>query len=291
MRALTSLPLKVLTILGRKLRDTPLGRSVLLIRIHDMLSIWLYRSNEAEVGPFHIRLDPRDRVIAKKLALYGGYEVQEISLLCSLVKPGDNVLDVGANIGLHSLYLSRAVGPQGRVIAVEPDPDNLALLHANIEANGCANVMVLPCAFGEESGYIELFQVDDNRGNLSFADLGRTGRSVSVPVRRGDQALEELQMRPTLAKIDVEGAEPLVVSGLGCWRPSVLLFEFVPQFIRELGREPLGFLESVVAEGYTLELVDPENGALELGTPFEIMARADRIGANYNILAVRCGKS
>jgi FkbM family methyltransferase len=49
-------------------------------------------------------------------------------LLCSFVKLGAVVVDVGANFGLHSLYLSRAVGPQGTVIAFEPDPDNYALL-------------------------------------------------------------------------------------------------------------------------------------------------------------------
>jgi FkbM family methyltransferase len=52
-----------------------------------------------------------------------------------------------ANIGLYSL--SRAVGPSGRVIAVEPDPDNLALLRRNLQQNGCANVTVLEEALGE----------------------------------------------------------------------------------------------------------------------------------------------
>ncbi len=275
--------------MGCKLRRTPLAHSRCLNRVHARLSLWLHSSSEANVGRFHVRFDPRDRLIAKKLVLYGGYEEHEIALLCSLVKPGDCALDVGANIGLYSLHLSRAVGPEGRVIAVEPDPDNLALLKANLEANDCKNVTVLPCAFGVESGCVDLFQREDNRGNLSFADLGGTGRSARVPMRRGEEALAQLKVKPTIAKIDVEGAEPLVISGLGRYKPNILLFEFVPKHLRAQAHEPSAFLDSLVAEGYTLELVDPASGARVKSTVSSIMVFTKSLNANYNILAIRWG--
>jgi FkbM family methyltransferase len=245
----------------------------------------LYGSNEADVGPFRIRFDPRDRLIAKRLALYGEFEKHEIALLCSLVQPGDSALDVGANIGLYSLYLSRAVGPKGRVVAVEPDPDNIALLRSNLENNGCDNVIVLPCALGAESGPVKLFQVEENRGNLSLADVVGTGRFVQVPMRRGDEALAELGLQPTVVKIDVEGAEPLVLCGLG-YEPPVLLFEFDPSLLYALGHDPVEFLKSLVARGYRLDLIDPDNGNFMRDTPTAI---AKFVGSQrnctYNILA------
>jgi FkbM family methyltransferase len=196
--------------------------------------LWLHGSNEIRVGPFLVRFDPRERVLSKRLILRGGHESRELELLCSIVRPGDQVLDAGANVGIYSLFLSRAVGPTGRVVAVEPDPDNLEFLRFNLKINGCGNVTVCPCALGTSSGTVELYQVDDHRGNLSLADLGKTGRSIPVTQRRGGDVLAELGLRPRVAKIDVEGAEPQVLEGLG-YTPEVIIFEFVPHQLQALG--------------------------------------------------------
>lgn len=287
VRAIRSVPLNILSFMGRKLRRTPLTRLAFLNRAHAALSLRLYGSNEANLGPFRVRFDQRDRVIGRKLALYGQYEEHEIRVLCSLVKPNDHVLDIGANIGIYSLYLSRAVGPNGRVVAVEPDPDNLAILRANLDVNGCENVTVLGCAFGEESRSVDLFQDEYNRGGLSLADLRGGGRSVSVPMRRGEEAIAELQLRPSVAKIDVEGAEPVVISGLGPTKPNIILFEFVPLLLRALDHNPEAFLESLEAEGYKLELIERDNGARIRRTPSSVMRFTQSSNKACNILATR----
>lgn len=283
----TMLPLlRLIAAAGPMLRHTALAFPS-LHRLHGKLVVSLHKGNETTVGPFRVRFDRRDRVISKKLILYGAHEKREIDLLCSLVRPGDQVMDVGANIGIYSLYLSRAVGRTGRVIAVEPDPDNLALLKENLEINGCANVTVLPCALGEQSGEARLFQNDDNRGNLSFADLGETGESVCIAVRRSEDALEELGLRPTVAKIDVEGAEPQVISGLADRKPDTMLFEFVPEHLRAQGHDPRAFLDSLVEDGYALYLVDPDSGEQSSGDVSTILAAAETSAADLNILARR----
>jgi hypothetical protein len=84
--------------------------------------------------------------------------------------------------------------------------------------------------------------------------------------------------------MDVEGAEPQVLAGLG-YPPSILLFEFVPALLREMGHDPSGFLSSLQIQGYMLELVDPDTGQRTLRTPGEILAFAEGINANCNILA------
>src|SRR6266511_2048780 len=140
--------LRAMSFAGSQLRHTRLAQSALLNRIFASLALKAYASNEANVASLRVHFDRRDQVIAKRLVLYGGHERAEIELLCSLARPGDQMLDVGANIGLYTLHLSRAVGPKGCVVAVEPDPDNLALLRKNLKINSCLNVIVIPAAFG-----------------------------------------------------------------------------------------------------------------------------------------------
>src|SRR5437868_11811919 len=118
--------LSILSQAGKVLRHTPLVRLPLLDKIYAKTVRGLGSGDRATVGEFTVRFDARDKVIAKYLIAYGGYEQPCIDLLCSYIRPGDVVLDVGANIGLYTLCMSRAAGAAGRVLAVEPDPDNLA---------------------------------------------------------------------------------------------------------------------------------------------------------------------
>lgn len=286
---LKNLLLQSMALLGDALRRTPIARWQWLGRLHANLAVRLGKKEWVSVGPFRVYVDPRDRVIAKKLILYGGYEQREIDLLCSLVRPGDCVLDIGANIGLYSLALSRAVGGAGRVIAFEPDPDNASLLRKNLEANGCSNVTVMQEALGDESKDVKLYESDDNRGALSTSDVLGVGEehTIRVHMRRGDVVLAELGVQPRVAKIDVEGAEPLVIAGLGAQLPQVLMFEFVPQLLRAAGRDPAEFLHRLRTAGYSLAAVDPETGRARDLTAAELSAGAVTEAADRNILARR----
>jgi FkbM family methyltransferase len=281
--------LKEMGLLGKALRKTPVVRWRWLGRVYDRLAVQLGKTDSVMVGPFRVHLDPRDQVIAKKLIVYGGFETHEIELLCSLVRPGDCVLDVGANIGLYSLALSRAVGPSGRVIAVEPDPDNLALLRRNLQQNVCSNVTVVEDALGDESKAVLLYQSENNRGALSTTDIMGVGaqRAISVRMRRGDSLMAEMGLTPRVAKIDVEGAEPLVVRGLGARLPQVLLFEFVPWQLRVAGHDPVTFLRALTEAGYSLSVVDPDTGDHPPMTEEQIHESIATARTDRNILAVR----
>ena len=115
---------------GDLAEGTFISRSMLLTRVHAALSMWLFNSNEIKVGGFRVQFDPRDRVVAKKLALYGGFEEAEINILCSLSSPGDCVLDVEASDRQRP-----RCRPNGRVIAVEPEPGNLSPLSGSISSS------------------------------------------------------------------------------------------------------------------------------------------------------------
>jgi len=287
---ITALAMKFIGAVGGALRHTPLVRWAWLGKLHAGI-VWKLRGkrDSFQVGEFKVFVDPRDRVIASRLALYGGFEQREISLLCSLVTTGDCVLDIGANIGLYALALSRAVGPLGRVIAVEPDKDNHDLLSRNLEVNGCTNVTIVNEAMGDRDGTVNLYQTDENRGALSTSDILGVGeeRATKVRMRRGDAILAELGARPRIAKIDVEGAEPSVMQGLGDHLPPILLFEMVPWQLRAAGHDPLGMLQWLDAQGYRLDLVDPDTGGHRTYAPEALLAEIESIRGDRNVLARR----
>jgi FkbM family methyltransferase len=83
--------------------------------------------------------------IGKCFELYGQYSESEVSVLRTLLKPGDTVLDVGANIGDLTVPISRFVGPNGRVYAIESHTDTYHALCANLALNGIQNVKALNC--------------------------------------------------------------------------------------------------------------------------------------------------
>ena len=162
-----------------------------------------------------------DNVIGKSLRLYGEWAEHELSVLRSYVDAGATVVDVGANIGTHTLPFSRWVG-SGRIIAIEAQPIISNILRTNCLKNSCANVRVVNAICAERIGSLE-FQYDytkeDNYGAISFArsrgnawrklfrwlTRGKGPISVKVPTITlnelcGDEAV-------SLIKIDIEGME------------------------------------------------------------------------------------
>jgi FkbM family methyltransferase len=130
--------------------------------------------------------------------------------------PGDTVIDVGANIGYFSLLSSIAVGPTGRVVAIEASPRIFRLLTANIQLNRLSNVRCVNVAASDKKGTVELFRGSTancgettTRPDLGFELEGTVG---AVPLSEILTAEECAAVR--LVKVDVEGAEHSVVAGM-----------------------------------------------------------------------------
>lgn len=162
--------------------------------------------------------------------LFRQFEAAELNWAVGALAPGDVAMDIGANVGLFTVALAKAVGPSGKVICVEPMPDNVRLLQANVEGNGLKNVHAHCCAVGDHSGHADLQLADDAAypSLIRVAENRGTGKSLRVPLRTLDEIWTSLESPPVrLVKIDVEGAEHMVLAGAGnmlarC-RPDLLL--------------------------------------------------------------------
>jgi FkbM family methyltransferase len=154
---------------------------------------------------------------------------------------GGTFWDVGANIGLFSLFASKIVGPDGHVLSFEPSPDVLALLHRNTE--GEKNIKILPCGIGN-ADTLKPFSAQGTSSSASFVeDVTAINRSflpdqpieqVTVTMRRLDTLLDAgLSPAPSLVKIDIEGFELEALKGgdrlLSGIRPKLLMEIHPPQ--------------------------------------------------------------
>lgn len=151
-----------------------------------------------------------DVYIGRAFDLYGEYAESEMALLAKFLKPGAVTFDVGANIGAHTLFFAGAVGPQGRVVAFEPQRQVFQTLCANVALNALPNVITFHAAAGAEQGVTQVPVPDyTNEGNFGGVSVGG-GQGETVQVMTVDQiGLSAL----ALIKIDVEGMELDVLKG------------------------------------------------------------------------------
>lgn len=185
----------------------------------------------------------------------GIYEPETSRFLADHLRPGDTFWDLGANAGYHTLMGARAVGPTGRVIAVEPDPGTCEILRDQLEINGIGNCTIVQAAVADRPGRTVLIQrASDPRGNAlqqidNPAIDNKEGDAVEVPSLTLDELIS-YHPAPRLIKMDIEGAEVLALPGgrkllSGAMRPERLLVavhgdearDFCRAFLRELGYE------------------------------------------------------
>ncbi|HEU0300252.1 MAG TPA: FkbM family methyltransferase [Longimicrobium sp.] len=173
---------------------------------------------DGELGGWRYGCDLRN-VIAREACLTGRTAPAETAVVRAGSPPGGTFVDVGANWGYFTLVGAHAVGPGGRVVALEPDPRVHAELCANVARNGIRTVTVLPVAAADREGEAVLSgyaEADRNRGVSSLV-AAPAGEAAAFTVRTAplDDLLDGLGIeRADLVKIDVEGAEELVLRGM-----------------------------------------------------------------------------
>jgi FkbM family methyltransferase len=231
---------------------------------------------QTDVGPMF--LHSADAVMRPALEADGRWEPPECAFLRAHLRPGSVFLDVGANVGYMTLLGARACGASGRVIAVEPEPRNVALLRANLWRNRL-EATVLPAAAYSHHGFLHLALNETNPGDHQ---VHQEQGDTLVPCIRVDEHLG--QIRVDVAKIDTQGTDHEVIAGMsGIVRrnPALLtLAEFWTEGMEQRGIDPLGVLAGYRSQGYRLGLLG-DHGRARAATDAQITAACEAWAGRY----------
>ena len=241
---------------------------------------------EINVWDRRMRAASLDRLVALSLHWLGWMGHDEAILLQRLVRPGMNVVDVGANIGLYSLLLARLVG-SGSVLAFEPEPSLFAILRENCVSNNATNIVPFQCALGRANRLASFYRSAFNSGDNRLGHASAEHDAVEIKVERFDDLQPD--SKPDFVKIDVQGHELAALSGmeraLSASRTVRVLFEFSPAALEKAGTPPNLLLEFFRERGF--EIYETAGARLKrLRSPRQLIS--DLRGRRYtNLLAAR----
>jgi len=201
----------------------------------------IFRSNVVfEVEEFDgvFSINPRSHLLHRVLQ-QGYYEPRVSGLFFSLLRPEDDVLDVGANVGFYTVGGAKKL-TTGRLFAVEPTAEAFARLSENVKLNSISNKVILfKGLIGANKGEAAINYVPglEEYSSVNVLEHAATRdhqvRSEAVPIERLDDLVVQYGLRPGLIKVDVEGSEYAVFDGA-----RDTLTKFRPTVISELWRAP-----------------------------------------------------
>lgn len=199
---------------------------------------WLTAASSVGRNPtFHLTRDGRERMRAPADLRYTtitafllrDWVEPELRQLQRLLSPGDVFIDVGANVGLYALKAARLVGAGGRVVALEPGAEAYGHLAANLALNDFGWATPMKVAASDRAGEAVLHHVPLGRDPQAFSLIAndRAEEGETVETLTLDSLVARCGLdRVDLIKIDVEGAEPLVIAGarkmLARFKPAVI---------------------------------------------------------------------
>jgi len=167
------------------------------------------RLKDCRYGPMLYNF--HDQYVGRSLDLYGEYSESEVALFRQLVRPGDVVVEVGANLGAHTIPLAKLTSPQGAVVAFEPQRITYQALCANIALNNFIHVFANNAAAGNTLGRLRVPLLDPTQ-EQNFGGINLIGHDVGEYV--DVVTLDSIELTACrLIKADVEGMELDVLQG------------------------------------------------------------------------------
>jgi len=220
----------------------PLGAGMLLCRV---------------LGKYLMFVDPHDLGVTPRLCLDGFWESWVTTAVARALVPGGFVVDVGANHGYYTMLLADAVGRDGRVLAIEPNPSLAALLELSVEVNGfCDRVLVARRAATDGVSSTAQLAIPVRRG--ACASICRAPSAGDTVVQVDAASVDDLTAAwpcVNLVKVDAEGAEPLVWEGMQRTireNPGLVI---VLEFVASRYRDPERFVSAILNAGFDLQHV------------------------------------
>ena len=227
------------------------------------------KTNYAQVWAGKMFLHPND---AFRLSIYGIHGAHDFKIIKNNVKDGDNVVDLGANIGYFTLILAKLVGPTGKVFAFEPDPRNLALLKKNVEYNNYKNVIIIPKAVSNVNDRCTLYTGQKTFGQNKIYKPKKTKTQKFIPIDSETVRLDDffktngLLDKISFIKMDVEGAEFLALSGMKeilKLNKNIKIFtEAEISYLEDAGSSYDQFIDLLTENDFTFSLADNRSETL-----------------------------
>jgi FkbM family methyltransferase len=194
--------------------------------------------------------------------LSGSYDPLTQFVISTLVREGDNCLDIGANVGAISLSIAKATGHTGRVFAFEPGPELFARLVENLRLNPVISRIITPVqlGLGEKEGNLFWHEHPNHCGNADLSEK-QTPQSISVKVTTVDNYFSNMNFtKIDFVKIDVESMEfEVIKGGIATWRKfrPVIYYETLRAFEEYRTIPVFKLIEQLLSsEGYTFFKID-----------------------------------
>ena len=239
-------------------------------------------------------LDPLDRVGTLAL-ITGARDTDEDRIPRGVLKPGDTVIDIGANIGWYTIFAAKLVGASGKVIAFEPEPRSFSFLQRNVALNRLSNVIVENKALSNKEEKVRLFIDEQNRGNHHIFDWSDGRHYIEVDALQLDDYLARSTgiAKVDFIKIDMQGAEGVILEGMRQTlerNPNLQLdVEILPAALKQAGTDPAALLSDLERAGYEFWDI---GGYVNIIRPVEVDQLVRRMmsekESQTNLLVRRC---
>ena len=221
-----------------------------------------------EVEGFLLGVPSQEWRLGAYYALRGLPEPGMTRLFASFIQPGMVVVDIGAHIGIYTLFALRQLSGHGRLYSFEPTPKTHALLRDNVQVNGFLESGVVRLdvrAISDHAGSTTFTAYPNNSGHNSLFAGTAPGETLTVETVTLDSALAD-EPRIDVIKIDAEGSEPFILRGMTeilARNPGLRIFvEFAPEHLRRAGIEPLQWYEELAQLGLNVQRVEDGSGEL-----------------------------
>jgi len=202
------------------------------------------KSDYAEIGGHKMFLDSLDSM---RLSIKGVHEEFETQIVKKVIKNGDVVIDIGANIGYYTLIFAKLVGDSGKVFAFEPEPTNFALLKKNVDVNGYRNVVLIRKGISNKTGKTTLYLADDNISHTLIGKRGNQREPIEIDTVRLDEYFKDYDGKINFVKMDIEGLEVDTIKSMSSLLQKMqnikIMTEFNPFMLKRFGIEPQDYLQ------------------------------------------------
>ena len=223
--------------------------------------------------PYHgklLRCHPTSHSASRAIYFSCLPDYREMRFILDFLRPGDNFIDAGANIGLYTLLALSVVGDNGHVYAFEPNPHVAAMLRESLRLNSASNVTIHEIGLADVDGSAAFSADGDDC--TSHIVASSTTANTEILIARLDRILDDIPY--AMAKFDIEGYEPFAIRGASQWtktgNPPVMLIE-MGGYSKRHGISTSDFIQELEQIGYFTAIYNPNTREIErTKKPWEI---------------------